>query len=114
MTFDSTLSPSDEANEEASCASEAASGTNVGTDSIKILTAIQALRDDFVLRFDGLLNAMQALTADVKAITLRVTAAEDRLSTNQDDIASLLAGNMAMKATIKELAFKIDDLENRS
>lgn len=67
-----------------------------------------------MLRFDGLLNAMQALTADVKAITLRVTAAEDRLSTNQDDITSLLAGNMAMKATIKELAFKIDDLENRS
>ncbi|CAL8370083.1 unnamed protein product [Gadus morhua 'NCC'] len=40
--------------------------------------------------------------------------AEDRISTNQDDITSLLANNVAMKATIKELAVKVDDLENRS
>ncbi|CAL8258521.1 unnamed protein product [Arctogadus glacialis] len=54
------------------------------------------------------------LKAGVKAITVRVTGAEDRISTKQDDITSLLADNVAMKATIKELAVKVDDLENRS
>ena len=112
--FDTTLSPSKQANKETSNASEAASGTNVTTNSSEILTAIRALKDDFVARFDGLLNAMQGLKADVKAITVRVMGAEDRISTNQDDITSLLANNVAMKATIKELAVKVDDLENRS
>ncbi|CAL8365917.1 unnamed protein product [Arctogadus glacialis] len=114
LKFDATWSPSKQANEETSNVSEATLGTNVTTDSSEILTAIRALKDDFVARFDGLLNAMQGLKADVKAITVRVTGAEDRISTNQDDITSLLADNTAMKATIKELAVKVYDLENRS
>ena len=97
MKSDATLSPSKQANDETSNASDAALGTNVTTDSSEILTAIRALKDDFVARFDGLLNAMQGLKAGVKAITVRVTEAEDRISTNQDDITSLLADNMAMK-----------------
>ena len=114
LKFDSTLSPSEQANEEANSASEAPAGTGVTTDSNKILTAIQALKDDFAARLDGLLSAVQGLKADVKAVIVRVTEAEDRIGANQDDIASLLADNTSMKATIKELAFKVDDLENRS
>ena len=84
------------------------------TYSNQILTAILVLKDDFLMRFDGLLNAMQGLKADVKAITVCVTETEDWIGTNQDDIASLLTDNTAMKATINKLAFKVDDLENRS
>ena len=72
LKFDATLSPSKQANEEASSASKAALGTNVTIDSSEILTVIRVLKDDFVARFDGLLNAMQGLKAHVKAITVCV------------------------------------------
>lgn len=49
-----------------------------------------------------LLNAIQGVQGELKVVTVRITEAEDRISTNQDDIVSLLAQNTAMKATIEE------------
>ncbi|CAL8258630.1 unnamed protein product [Arctogadus glacialis] len=48
LKFDATLSPSKQANEEASSASKAALGTNFTIDSSEILTVIRVLKDDFV------------------------------------------------------------------
>jgi len=72
------------------------------------------MKEDFVSRFDGLLSAIQGVQVDLKAVTVRVTEAEDRISTNEDDVAALLAQNTAMKTTVDELVLKVDDLEIRS
>ncbi|KAK1886262.1 Cingulin-like protein 1 [Dissostichus eleginoides] len=72
------------------------------------------MKEDFVSRFDGLLGAIQEVQVDLKAVTVRITEAEDRISTNEDDVAALLAQNTAMKTTVEELVLKVDDLENRS
>lgn len=85
---------------------------NMASDPDQILLVIQVIKEDFISRFDGLLNAIEGLQAKVKAIA--VTEAEDRITTNQDNIVTLLAKNTAMKATIQELVLKVDDLENHS
>ena len=58
--------------------------------------------------------AIQGVQVDLKAVTVRVTEAQDRISTNEDEFAALLVQNTAMKTTVEELVLKVDDLENRS
>lgn len=72
------------------------------------------MKEDFVSQFDGLLNAIQGLQGELKAVMVHVTEAEDRISTNQDDIASLLTQNTTTRKAIDELVLKVDNLENRS
>ncbi|KAJ4945496.1 hypothetical protein JOQ06_023180, partial [Pogonophryne albipinna] len=97
--------------QQANCDASGAADANAPD---KVLTAIQAMKEDFVSRFDGLFSAIQGVQVDLKAVTVRVTGAEDRISTNEDDVAALLAQNTAMKTTVEELVLKVDDLENRS
>ena len=87
---------------------------DMASDPDQILFAMLAIKEDFILRFDGHLNAIEGLQAQLKMITVHVTEGEDRISTNQDDIVKLLAKNTAMKATIQELVHKVDYLENHS
>lgn len=54
------------------------------------------------------------MKSELKAVIVRVTEVEDRISSNDDDIASLQTQNSAMKATVEKLVLKVDDLENRS
>lgn len=79
-----------------------------------ILDAISAMKGDFGRRFDGLFSAIEGIQSDLRAVAVRVTEAEDRISTNQDDVASLKTQTSTMKATIEELVSKVDDLENRA
>lgn len=72
------------------------------------------MKEDFMSRFDGLLNAIQGVKSELKSVIVRVTEVEDRISSNDDDIASLQTQNSAMKATVEKLVLKVDDLENRS
>ena len=51
----------------------------------QILNAIHTKKEDFVSRFDGLLGAIQGVQSELKAFTGRMTEAEDRISTNEDD-----------------------------
>ncbi|KAI4799944.1 hypothetical protein KUCAC02_016482 [Chaenocephalus aceratus] len=97
--------------QQANCDASGAADANAPD---KVLTAIQAMKEDFVSRFDGLFSALQGVQVDLKAVTVRVTEAEDRIATNEDDVAALLAQNTAMKTTVEELVLKVDDLENRS
>lgn len=78
----------------------------------QILDAIRTLKDDFVSRFDGLFNTIQGVQGELKTLAGRMTEAEDRVSTNEDDIASLITQTTTMKAAMKELALKVDDLEH--
>lgn len=55
----------------------------------QILNAIHTMKEDFVSRFDTLLGAIQGIQGELKAVSVRVTDAEERISTNQDDINSL-------------------------
>lgn len=62
-------------------------------DPDKIIGAIDSLRKDFGTRLDGLLNAIKGVQGDLNILTTRLTEAEDRISTNEDDVASLKAQN---------------------
>lgn len=88
--------------------------SDVVASSSPILSAINAMKGEFVLRFDGLLSAIEGMQSDLKAVSVRVTEAEERISTNQDDVASLKTQTNTMKAAIEELVSKVDDLENRA
>lgn len=87
---------------------------DVAASPSQILNAIGTLKEDIVSRFDGLLSAIQGVQGELKAMSSCVTEAEDRISTNQDDITSLKTQTNTMKATIEELVSKVDDLENRA
>lgn len=88
--------------------------SDVVASSSSILNAISAMKGEFVLRFDGLFSAIEGIQSELKAVSVRVTEAEDRISTNQDDVASLKTQSNTMKAAIEELVAKVDDLENRA
>lgn len=108
---ESTLDTSQQANSDAN---EDATGASKATSPDQILAAIQAMKEDFVSRFDGLLNAIQGVQGELKTVTMRVMEAEDGISTNQDGITSLLAQNTTIRKAIDELLLKVDDLENHS
>ena len=80
----------------------------------QILNAIHTMKEDFVSRFDGLLGAIQGVQSELKALTGRMTEAEDRISTNEDDLTSMKTQTSTMKAAMDELVLKVDDLENRA
>ncbi|KAM7372593.1 hypothetical protein PAMP_009751 [Pampus punctatissimus] len=75
--------------------------SEVEASSNPILNAISAMKGDFVQRFDALFSAIEGIQSDLKAMSARVTEAEDRISTNQDDVASLKTQTNTMKATIE-------------
>lgn len=96
-------------------ASKDASNDNVDTaNPNEILSAIHTMKEEFVLRFDSLLGAIQGIQGELKAVSVRMTDAEERISTNQDDINSLRAQSNTMKVALEELVLKVDDLENRA
>lgn len=78
----------------------------------QILDAILMLKNDFVSRFDGLFNAIQGVQGELKTLAGWMTEAEDRVSTIEYDIASLLTQTTTMTAAMKEIAQKVGDLEN--
>ena len=88
--------------------------SGVAASSSPILSAINAMKGEFVLRFDGLLSAIDGMQSDLKAVSVHVTEAEERMSTNQDDVASLKTQTNTIKVAIEELVSKVYDLENRA
>ena len=72
------------------------------------------MKEDFTSRFDGLLSAIQGVQGEHKASTGGMTKAEDRISTDEDDLTSLKIQTTSMKTAMAELVLKVDDLENRA
>lgn len=54
-----------------------------------MLTAIQSLKEDVVLRFDGLLDDVQGIQGELKSVTVHFTLAKGRISSNQDNITTI-------------------------
>lgn len=79
-----------------------------------VLEAIHSLKSEFTVRFDGLLQAINGVQCDLKALTTWVTEAEDRISTQEDSVSELQTQNAKLKAAVESLSVKVDDLENRS
>lgn len=79
-----------------------------------ILEAIYSLKSEFSVRFDGLLQAINGVQCDLKALTTRVTEAEDRISSQEDSVSELQTENAKLKTVVESLSVKVDDLENRS
>ena len=72
------------------------------------------MKEDFTSRFDGLLSAIQGVQGELKALSGRMTRAEVRISTDEDDLTSLKIQTTSMKTAMGELVLKVDDLENRA
>ncbi|KAL0148267.1 hypothetical protein M9458_056413 [Cirrhinus mrigala] len=68
-----------------------------------ILEAIHSLKSDFAVRFDGLLQVINEVQCDLKALTTRVTEAEDRISTQEDNVTGLQTQNAKLKTAIESL-----------
>ena len=56
---------------------------------------------------------IEGMQSDLKAVSVRVTEAGERISTNRDNVTSLKTQTNTMKAAIEELVSKVDDSENR-
>ncbi len=58
-----------------------------------ILEAIHSLKSDSAVRFDGLLQAINGVQCDLKALTTRVTEAEERIDNQKDNVSELRTQN---------------------
>lgn len=86
--------------------------SGVVASSSQILNAIKSMKGDFDSRFDGLFSAIEGIQSELEAVSVHVTEAEDRISANQGDVASLKTQNNTMKEAMEELVSKVYDLEN--
>ncbi len=62
-----------------------------------ILEAIHSLKLDFAVRFDGLLQAINGVKCDLKALTTRETEAKDRIGTQEDNVSEMQTQNAKLK-----------------
>lgn len=65
------------------------------------------MKEEFASRFHGLFSAIQGVQGELKALTGRMTEAEDRISTSEDDVAFLKTQTASMKAAMEGLVLKI-------
>ncbi|KAK7912682.1 hypothetical protein WMY93_012893 [Mugilogobius chulae] len=100
--------------DEASTIVGAGAKAEIPVNSNEIVGAIDSLRMDFGSRLDGLMNAIKGVQGDLNTLTTRLTEAEDRISTNEDEVVSLRTQNNDLKAAVNKLEVKVDDLENRA
>lgn len=86
------------------------------TPAIEIIpkTTLQTMEDSLGKKFDMVLTEIKALRGDIKLMAARVTLAEERIGTNEDDIAAIKTANANMEGELAALARKVEDLENRS
>lgn len=61
----------------------------LGPASAAILTAINDMKTEFSTRFDGVLSAIESVRKDITDCAERVTKAETRISTAEDNVISL-------------------------
>ncbi|KAK7895564.1 hypothetical protein WMY93_020889 [Mugilogobius chulae] len=76
--------------------------------------AYQSIKDDFVPRFEQMLAEIKGVRSDIKLISTRVSQAEERISTNEDEIVAMKAANQGMKSEMEALTRKLDDLDNQN
>lgn len=77
-------------------------------------SVLQLMQEDLGKRFDTMLTEIKAVRADIKLMAARVSLAEDRIGTNEEDIVVLKVANSNMKAELVSLTRKVEELENHS
>lgn len=80
----------------------------------EILTAINGLKSEFSTRLDGILTAIEETRKDLSDCTERMTQAETRLSTVEDEQAGLQDTVQKLERRNKVLEDKVVDMETRS
>ncbi|XP_043961443.1 uncharacterized protein LOC122824645 [Gambusia affinis] len=83
-------------------------------DKADILGAINSLKSEFSGRFDGVMTAIETVRKEVGECAKRLTHAEERLSTFEDEQLSLLNKVKSLEETKKLMEEKIVDMEMRS
>lgn len=63
-------------NANANVCEEEATDANVAAGPNQILNAVQARNENFMSRFDGLLNAIHGVQSELKVVTMRMTERE--------------------------------------
>lgn len=80
----------------------------------EILTAINGLKSEFSTRLDGILTAIEETRKDLSDCTERMTQAETRLSTVENEQAGLQDTVQKLERRNKVLEDKVVDMETRS
>ena len=80
----------------------------------EILDAIKGLKDDFSDRFDGVISAIDGVRKEISVCTERVTRAEVRISSTEDEVVTLQAKVRKLEHDKRELQDKATDQEARS
>lgn len=97
-------------------AEEGASGgvgmTDEGTSTV--LAAINSMRIEFSSKFDGITTAIENMRKEISGCTERVSQAELRISSTEDDVTQLQTKLQALELKCKFLEDNVLDLESRS
>ena len=107
-------SASKEANPDTAAAPAQQCGSELGGAKEEILMAIDSLRSDFSTRLDGILTAVEETKKELVDCSERVTEAEIRLSTVEDEQAKLKETVRTLEKWNKTLEDKVVDMETRS
>lgn len=80
----------------------------------KILNEIRLMKEDFSLKLNGLLAAVDSIKGDIRDISGRLTQAETRISDAEDNITTLQSKTGRVDKDLTALILKVDELENRN
>ncbi|ROI15281.1 LINE-1 retrotransposable element ORF1 protein [Anabarilius grahami] len=92
---------------------EAHANTDKNQDS-NIMSAIASMREDFSVKFTGILSAIQEVKQDVKEFSNRLSTAEQRISDTEDQVSELQNTVDTLQQQVKLFGVKLEDQENRS
>ncbi len=83
-------------------------------DTSCIIQAINSMKVDMASQFETVLSAVQDIKNQVAECFGRLTQTGEHISQTEDSVSTLQSRTSAHEKKITALAWKIDDLENRS
>lgn len=88
--------------------------TDANASKVVSTSVLQSVQVDCGKRFDIVLAEIKAARCDIQLLANRVALAEDRIGTNEDDIAAVKATNTTLETKLETLTRKVEELENNS
>lgn len=87
--------------------------TEASSSESQILGAIQAMRNDFSTQLHDVVLSNQEIKETIGTFSERLTEAETRISTAEDQITSLATLANTTQKKVQKLASQMEELENR-
>ena len=83
-------------------------------DNVALLAAIHSSRETLEGKIGEVRSEVSLIRQDLRNVTDRVTVAETRISDLEDTITTLRHDTSRDQARLREIAWKVDDAENRA